>query len=114
MSLLDVLTRLPTPQEPRDGDCLDWAPRVTTELLADGLPARTAWVHAFVPFGNGTALLFSHMVTMVGNLVVDTTARQFHPDFPLKWVAEKPQYIERVKELTGVSTVLIADQQEQP
>jgi hypothetical protein len=114
VSLLDVLLTLGTPEEPRDGDCLDWAPRVTAELLADGLDAETVWVYAYVDFGGRETLLFAHLATKVGNVIVDTTARQFHPDFPLRWVAEQPQYVARVQELTGASNVIIQDRREQP
>ncbi len=101
----NLVKPLDLPEHPRDGDCLDWAPRLTALLVDAGLPAITVtvigWLH------HDTSLIgWLHKATVIdGGAVVDCTARQFHPDFPVLWVTTPGNYAAQLGERTGVETV---------
>lgn len=114
MTLLDALRALDTPTEPKDGDCLIWAPRVTAHLVAEGLPATTVQVVATRHVFGVEAMLFIHQATKLGHLIIDTTARQFHRKLPLLWVADEPDYIRRLVKMTEAEEVRITELTSQP
>ncbi len=101
----EVAGTLDLPQQPRDGDCLDWAPRMTGLLVTAGLPARTVVVIGWL--NRDTSLIgWIHKATFIdGGVVVDCTARQFHPDFPILWVTTPVNYATQLGTRTGVESV---------
>ncbi len=105
VAVRNVAADLDLPQQPADGDCLDWAPRMTQLLNDAGLPALTVtvigWLH------HGSSLIgWIHKATVIdAGVVVDCTARQFHPDFPVLWITTPYNYAEQLGTRTGVETV---------
>lgn len=107
IGLNDVLDDLRVPARPIDGDCLEWAPAVTELLVAAGHPAMQIQVIGRSVVSGLDAIVFVHRATKVGHRVIDCTARQFHPDIPLKWVTDAPDYIHTMIKYTGVSSVTL-------
>ncbi len=105
MSIETAIHSLGTPSDPRDGDCLEWAPLITRALTNLGYAAEDCLV---VGRDADDAIVFMHYATAVGHQVVDCTARQFHPALPLRWVAPVPDYIHDMVRYTGVASVTVA------
>lgn len=104
-NFLEVLRGLKTPDDPVDGDCIRWAPTVTEAFVAAGYPAQECVVIGWM---DDDVILYVHRATKIGFMVVDCTARQYSPKLPLRWVADRPQYIAGMVEHTGVASVTVA------
>lgn len=102
-----VAPDLALPEHPRDGDCLDWAPRITTHLKSAGIAAATVTVIGWTNRAT-KVLVFVHLATHIdGGVMVDGTARQFSPAFPPLLVTTLSNYCAKLAELTGVAEVSV-------
>ncbi len=103
-AIIDVMIRFGWPDEPVDGDCLIYAPRVTEELVQRGVvAAHSVWVTGYAR----GAIVFMHKATRVACLILDGTAQQFSPKLPRRWLAEEANYKEAMVRETGVDFVEI-------
>ena len=106
-----VVSHLDVPEEPQDGDCLIWEPRIRTWLQAAGFRTRPAVVTGWVDPAR-TVLAFLHKVSLVsterGQIIVDVTARQFDPRLPSRWVARPDDYCRQLAQATHCPRATIA------
>ncbi len=109
-----ALDGLEYPVRPVAGDCLVWAPRVTATLVEAGILAETVNVAGVglastLASPSGVAedevIQFIHSVTLVGDLIIDYTARQFSPTLPDRWISHKDSYFRQLAKATGAFSV---------
>jgi len=102
-----LLDELNPPAEPFDGACLAWAPHITQRLVAACLAAETVNVFGWHDRA-ARVLSFLHRATLLDkDIVIDCTARQFHPEAPSRWVTPVADYCAQLATLTGISEVSI-------
>ena len=103
--LAAVLARHAPAGDPTD-QCQETTEAVTSDLRAAGRDARSAFVFGWLD-PDAYLMLFVHRATVVDGLVLDATARQFHPDLPDKWIAPLAEYSSRLAAAAGVRQVTV-------
>lgn len=106
MNVQDALAPIAEPANPLDGDCIEYSNLVTAALSGAGLPAEQATIFGWIDHG-GKSILFGHYATLVGDLIIDFTARQFHPELPARWIVPVKEYCEELARRSGADCVTI-------
>ena len=101
-----ALAAVAGPELPRDGDCLLWEPKVRRALYVGGFAASAGAVLGLLDL-QGEVIAFSHAATLVGDVVIDLTARQFDPHLPRRWFAGIDDYCARLGAATGCDRVTV-------
>lgn len=95
------------PDNPRDGDCLTYAPMITRLLCSADLPAYDALVTGWFDAGANVIWFLHHATVVDGGVVVDGTTRQFNPELPVLLVTTVDNYAMKMAEWTRVPLVTV-------
>lgn len=104
--LEELLTGVKAPLNPKDGDCLRWAPDVTNELQRQGLPANLATVIGWADF-EAQVIAFAHQATECDGWIIDFTARQFNVQLPARWICVPANYSVELANMARVQKVTV-------